>query len=130
MRQEWKAERCDTRTIVLAVDDTGNKFFNPSSMRFFGSRVGSSGWRIVNSDGGTFGFVVVTSELDFYKTDRRYSVRLFTFTDGGRRSSHSEDGAGFRGYGSRAEAVRASGRFVRRLVDGLGLMTEVTGDNR
>lgn len=78
--------------------ELGHHFFDKETIRFFGSRVGSKLY------GGRF---FVTSELDFYRTDRRYSVR-FVEDDGSVSTT-----VDFREYGSWREAHAAARKAAR-----------------
>lgn len=109
----------DSRYIIGAVSGAGSHFFDRDTMRFFGSRVAGTGWRIDNPDGWNHTYVLVTSETDFYGRDRRYTVRVFTFADYARRVDVVEDSAGFRGYATGASARRAAVRLVRDIVAGV-----------
>lgn len=111
----WLVRRVATSKIVGVVTDSGSHFFDRDTMRFFQSRAAQSGWEIVNPEGMTHGFTLVTSEPDIRGNDRRYTVRLFVLSGDGRMVTHTDDAAGFRGYGSRAEA----NRMARHLAVGL-----------
>lgn len=76
---------------------SGGHFFDRDTMRFFNSRVMRE--RLYNAT--TTDVYFVTSEVDFYGRDRRYTVRVL-------RAEGSIDEVGaFRQYASRNGAVRA-----------------------
>jgi hypothetical protein len=104
----------DSRYIVQAVDGAGSRFFDDSSMRFFSSRVASSGWKIADPAGWDHTYVLVTSECGPSGV-RAYTVRVFTMSDCARRVDRVDDAAGFQGYGSRVSAHRAAARLAREL---------------
>lgn len=83
-------------TYRVRTSNSGH-FFDRDTMRFFGSRVMSE--RLYNAT--TTDVYFVTSEVDFYGTDRRYTVRVL-------RADGSIDDVGeFRQHASRNGAVRA-----------------------
>jgi hypothetical protein len=86
-------------TYRVRTSNSGH-FFDRASMRFFGSRVMSE--RLYNAT--TTDVYFVTSEVDFYGTDRRYTVRVL-------RADGSIDEVGeFRQHASRGVALRAMRR--------------------
>ena len=116
----------DSRFIVQSVTGAGNSFFSPGAMRFFSSRVASSGWR-VRSGGWDHVDVLVTSERNTIGDyPRRYTVRVFVFSDCGRAVRTYEDIAGFQGYATSASANRAARRVADRIAGG-ATFREVTG---
>ena len=116
----------DSRYIVQSVTGAGNHFFSPDTMRFFSSRVAASGWR-VRSGGWDHVDVLVTSERNTMGDyPRRYSVRVFVFSDCGRKVRTYEDIAGFQGYATSASANRAARRVAQRIADG-ATYRDITG---
>jgi hypothetical protein len=84
---------------VAEVEDAnrraGYHFFSADALRFFGSRIHDN----------LYGRAVfVTSELDFYGTERRYTVRLAT------AGGNIREVGGFQAYGSRSGAHAAAQR--------------------
>lgn len=116
----------DSRYIIQSVTGTGSHFFSPGAMRFFASRVTSSGWR-VRSAGWDHVDILVTSERNTLGDyPRRYTVRVFVFSDCGRKVERYEDSAGFQGYGTSASANRAARRVAQRIADG-ATYRDITG---
>lgn len=116
----------DSRYIVQSVTATGNHFFSPDAMRFFSSRVAASGWR-VRSGGWDHVDVLVTSERNTLGDyPRGYTVRVFVFSDCGRKVERYEDIAGFQGYATSASANRAARRVAQRIADG-ATFRDITG---
>jgi hypothetical protein len=116
----------DSRYIVQSVTGAGSHFFGEKEMRFFSSRVASSGWR-VRSGGWDHVDVLVTSERDTYSDfPRAYTVRVFVFSDCGRKVRTYEDIAGFQGYATSASANRAARRVAQRIADG-ATYRDITG---
>jgi stress-induced morphogen len=111
----------DSRYIIRAVENAGNHFFDPSSMRFFNSKVAQSGHRVDIGNGDHID-VLVTSERFNYTAAyaREYTVRIFTFTDHGRAVSIADDSAGFQGYSSSRSAQNAARALVENLANGTG----------
>ena len=80
-----------------ARTNNGGHFFDRDTMRFFGLRV----MREHLCNATTTDIYFVTSELDFYGQDRRYTVRVL-------RAEGSIDEVGaFRQHASRSVALRA-----------------------
>lgn len=116
----------DSRFITQSVTGAGNRFFSPGAMRFFSSRVASSGWR-VRSGGWDHVDVLVTSERNTMGDyPRGYTVRVFVFTDCGRKVRTYEDIAGFQGYATSASANRAGRRVAERIAGG-ATYRDITG---
>ena len=104
--------------VTKAVTAAGSHFFDRDTMRFFRSRIASTGWFVPDGSEGRGGwFVLVTSEqfegVDGWRGDRRHSVRCWHISDHGRqfRDHHGE----FQEHPNGAKAARAA----RRLVAGL-----------
>jgi len=120
----WHA--IDSRYIVESVTGAGNRFFSPDAMRFFSSRVASSGWR-VRSGGWDHVDVLVTSERNTMGDyPRRYTVRVFVFSDCGRNVERYDDSAEFQGYATSASANRAARRVAERIAGG-ATFRDITG---
>lgn len=116
----------DSRYIVQSVTGAGNHFFRKDAMRFFSSRVASSGWR-VRSGGWDHVDVLVTSERNTMGDyPRGYTVRVFVFSDCGRKVERYEDSAGFQGYATSASANRAARRVAERIAGG-ATFRDITG---
>jgi len=116
----------DSRYIRQAVAGAGCPFFGPREMRFFSSRVASTGWR-VRSGGWDHVDVVVTSERNEYGDHPRlFTVRVFVFSDCGRSVRVYEDSQGFQGYATSGRANRAARRVAQRIADG-ATVREITG---
>lgn len=93
----------DTDDVKLAARNMGSHFFDPDTMRFFGSRIGSAVY------GGRF---FVTSEQREWNTPRRYTVRVVTPAGRG-RSFDITDAGGFHSIDSGAAARRLAEQLAR-----------------
>lgn len=83
--------------IKKANASLGNYFFSPSTMRFFGSRVGRNLWQL--PDGSA---LFVTSEQFSNDTPRRYTIRI------ARPTGEVHDWSEFQEYASSSTANRAA----------------------
>lgn len=89
--------------IETANRDAGFHWFDPDTLRFFGSRISESSW-----DGRYF----ISSEHNFDRSARLYTIRE-AMSDG----SIGDAGEGFQGYATRAQAIAAIERIKRESDD-------------
>lgn len=115
-RLDW----LDWRDIARDVAGAGNGFFSERARRFFSSRVARGGWRVRAENGWDHVDVIVTSEPDFYGNDRRYSVRVFRYSDYMRHVTRIDDVGGFRAYATSGQAQRVAERVARQILAGAG----------
>ena len=102
MTTATKAEWVPMSEIKAAAEAAGSFWFEPATMRFFASRVGSGGYR------ASSGAIYFVSSEQFrasngYRAARRYTVRKLT---PGKLSIN--DVGGFQEYATGREATRAA----------------------